>query len=1326
MLKTGSGRWILTAANDFTGATRVEGGVLRLERAGTLASSSGVTITGGATLDCANGSAVALAALTVENGANAVKIAAGTTLTLDSAVRTGSGTVDFVTEDGSAVVKVKGMTSTSEVLPWLTINGRSAGFDDDGKVVKRLLRIDTAIAAKGGVIPNDAAKNVGITTEGSGDHVTLQNGDNAAVAALVQATTAKATVEIPAGKKLTAGGLYVEEGAAALQIGGFGEDGTLAASGTAFTLYPESSNNVISVHAPVSVPTSTKILKQGDGTARFSGSGLDAWTGTAEIEKGTLSVSNATALATTLKGSGTFEFAAGGAPVTLSKAQTGFDGVFKVSAGTVKPTVTTAFGINNVKSSDIVVASNAVVDLTGFSSDPNFSRRGFSIAGEGSLALSNTRNFYIDHLSLHGGAAISGLGSGKYLHTRGAGSAAPSFADYKGHTLVKKGLGCITFQDMSITNAGKIVIEDVDGAQKSGLVLYRNTNLGTEEDPPIVMGNGSVIYLGTSFNPGSKPYRRPLEIVGTNATLNTWACGRGTNENSWAGPVVLKNASSQLVLSTYDQNNNNQVAVLGPISGPGSVTCNNHGRVVMANQRNTYTGTTRLNGNQNTSLFLAYPGSLPDYSKLTIENGRVSVCYKGDDDPSHWQKSAVLALANAATCTTTHADYPDGVVAVDASAAPGETCAMTLSDVDIENGSFGLGVDGGRMELSGATTKIKTLGAYRGELAIAGGTHAFARAIATSDGTNETGVLSFEGGLTTFTRDIIAGMISWDDVALGRIRVANATLAAATTPMTGGDIPCVKLGYRRNSGILEIGPGANVTVNLWCGAYSDDQPATGGSYGAVHMNGGTFTVWSTTDQASYYAAGLRSYAFLGLVDGIYEQSGPCNLNSYGAKSVESCGLVYQSGGSFRHNKRGSESANLMWRIGGSRDSVTTVYRTGGTMKIDGQVYLVNQTAAFTNNFVQWTQGAGCGRAECDHQFIMAANKDAHVVLNLNGGTLAANHFYKYSAEDNSVYVNFDGGEVEVKAATTAVFGPVAKENGEAVDRVTVFGGGAKIAVASNCVATLDTALQAPEGNGIVSIPAPLWSLSSGRTFVGPPTVRIKDEGGSGYGASAIVEYDAATCRPGAVTITSSGCNYTNPKAYFRYGTNVWTSLCSVGEVAKDGGLTKTGEGALVLNAANTYGGATTVEDGVLKVGSADAIPVGSQLILRGGLLDPNGFDVGLANAVFAGGSVKGDVTLPTTMSVDFNRALAGKPMRIDGEATIVPGSVLTVNGFDATALQPGMKVTLFEATSVMGADNLSVAGIDSEKLPSSCHLEIFDDGCKVRLTYPKGLILMVR
>lgn len=56
-------------------------------------------------------------------------------------------------------------------------------------------------------------------------------------------------------------------------------------------------------------------------------------------------------------------------------------------------------------------------------------------------------------------------------------------------------------------------------------------------------------------------------------------------------------------------------------------------------------------------------------------------------------------------------------------------------------------------------------------------------------------------------------------------------------------------------------------------------------------------------------------------------------------------------------------------------------------------------------------------------------------------------------------------------------------------------------------------------------------------------------------------------------------------------------------ILSNGGLTKTGAGTLELVAANSYAGTTRIAEGALRISSATALPVSSNLVLAGGILE---------------------------------------------------------------------------------------------------------------------------
>jgi autotransporter-associated beta strand protein len=233
----------------------------------------------------------------------------------------------------------------------------------------------------------------------------------------------------------------------------------------------------------------------------------------------------------------------------------------------------------------------------------------------------------------------------------------------------------------------------------------------------------------------------------------------------------------------------------------------------------------------------------------------------------------------------------------------------------------------------------------------------------------------------------------------------------------------------------------------------------------------------------------------------------------------------------------------------------------------------------------------------------ANTADSLTVINLNGGVFAAWSVAKArkSYPDGVVagaYINFNGGAFFGNKAGYSIFGIPGGENWEAaVDRVTVYERGAVIDVARGITQYVDVPLSAPTGNGVASVD---W-LDTGVSYVGSPVVEII---GDGTGASAFAEFDSVRREVTGIKITSPGCDYTWAKAVIRYGNEAPVTNAAV-KLAKfkSGSFTKKGVGTLVLNAPNSYGGDTVVENGTLLANVAGAIPEGSRIVFKGGRLN---------------------------------------------------------------------------------------------------------------------------
>ena len=412
-----------------------------------------------------------------------------------------------------------------------------------------------------------------------------------------------------------------------------------------------------------------------------------------------------------------------------------------------------------------------------------------------------------------------------------------------------------------------------------------------------------------------------------------------------------------------------------------------------------------------------------------------------------------------------------------------------------------------------------------------------------------------------------------------------------------------KSSVTRRSGKMSIGTGVSCppVVLYGEGAIITNYFSVGAKenlFGAIHQYGGT--VRSRADSGDKRYVGLEdgSYGYLGIYGGSYT----FGKYSFLACGRGSAGMVEVTDGSFT-----AEDAPVNVGCGGWGE----IYMTGGKFTVYGDT-IGSDDRAVGGRMTLTLAGEGDPVVTLPwggNLLLRTATNDYVSIVNLNAGTIRAFGVLKSTAYKNVLpsvkrFLNFGGGAIASHFNTSALFG-----TGEtALDRVTVFAGGAKFNADKNLVQASDTPLLRPTGRGIASISLP-EGMPNGN-YAGPPAVRIS--GGGGEGASAHAMYDPQTRTVTGIEVTSPGWDFTSePTVTVSSSTNMnVTYECEVtltGEEQVDGGLTLIGGkwNVLTLNAVNDYRGDTVLgsDRTQLNIATPGALPAESTVVFAGGHMD---------------------------------------------------------------------------------------------------------------------------
>lgn len=1291
--ESGSGSWLLSGNNTYTGSTTVTTGRIAVGGAnGHIALGAGIIINGGtfaisnsavaSSLDRVDdGNTVAMSggafsyehtageqtysetvgALTISGGINTISASQTATdwfsiLTFASLTRS-SGTVNFAGDGLGAVGGRNGIFFTTKPVasdgdligPWATVNGTNlAAYSDSRGVYAAAAIVPTGIAATGAVVTNEPTATVEITSEGLGGNNTLEGSPASSVNILKQASGYESIISM-LGKTFKVSDIMIGTDMAALTIGASVNEGLVMALnvGSYLELFNDSiSNLTINAGVTNNGTSAAGLIKWGTGSANIAGRA--SYTGQTVVEAGTLefssginqTLSGAVVNKSTMKLSGaapqmTFSGAINNTgSLAISGLTNTLSGIIS-GAGTITKSGDGYLTISgaNTFTGDLTIGGGIVVP----GSDAALGTvDGETIINGGTLNLNGTRNHGAERMKVQG-EGVNGLGA---IVNNGT---AESQNAFRFVTLTGDATFGGTFR-WDIRGAGTPVTATFD---MGGYTLTK-TNSNQIALPNVLFSNPGNIVV----NQGLFRVEYDTRMGGTE--INTVAVKPGATFDTWnrylpsdwslladEGAILTAGSSQSATQNIWNSSVmlNGKVHVdcagymtyNGKVTGTGSLLKRGALTLYLNNNANDYAGVTIIS---NGTLYAKYPGSLPGYNndKVTVIPGyvlQVPVATNGSD--FGWTSAQIGAISLSTFVRS------NSWLAV-------ETFA------DFEHASNFPQVPNmfGFRKLG---TGIMTIPQNQNILAS----------------------LYVQGG------GLILNNVLWNTAQINTelallvgescnlVLSGNTVMTSYLPPynLAGGG-PAFTPG-RLGRAVVWLMDNAIITNKLIVGA-------SAGSAGAIYQSGNS-TMFNWGGGSNDGRLGAAGYGYYELNSGTFTNHGYFQLG----QATTGVGILVQKGGSY------SQSTAFGGNLALSRGGNAFYYMEAGTFWSTAMLEVGDDSENNASGGLAVFTADGTADVMINDRVLLANRNNMIAVYNLNGGTTVASSFSRENSRiGSSAFVNFDGGTFKSRVSgdlfTTGLNAPTA---------VNIHGGGA-IFDTGAFVNTVGASLQAPAGKGVAAI-----SVTQGEGYIGPPAVVIS--GGNGSGATAMALFDSSSGAVTGIQITSPGINYTTTPTVTLTGggcTNVAavvTGVLLANNVS--GGLIKNGSGTLVLSAMNSYTGPTVINAGVLRLGSPGAIHMDSDIIINGGALDLGGNTLVTratvtvnAGSIVNGAIVSESLDKTTTSIVAMGASVDSLlPITIEGgtykltlATTVQPGLLqgkFTGNGNDTTSINPCTLVT---------------------------------------------------
>jgi len=851
---------------------------------------------------------------------------------------------------------------------------------------------------------------------------------------------------------------------------------------------------------------------------------------------------------------GTYTYNLNGGALTvpsIQKSSSGASGTFNFNGGTLKPTANNATFMQGLTAAN-VQANGAIIDTAGNnitiaqSLTDGGGGGGLTKLGNGTLTLSGSVG-YTGPTRVLGGTLSLNTATG--LPSPG-GDLVVSNATL---TLDASGGTAMSANNVSVGSTLNLALNPTANAISAAgnLTLGNNTTLNLAYGTVTSNPSAAAITASGSLSKGTNIVINVSAIgLGTGGVIPLIVVGSGTaNTNGFVLGTLPSGVKGVLTNST-----SNELDLL--ITSAGQLLSwhgANAGNTVLLTNWDIGTSSNWYDTGMNLTRYLQYAGNTIGDNVIFGDNG---YAYDGTNHV-YLAGTVVPATVEFSSSSPYILTGPGGI---------GGATSLVLTNM---NNSVVLGTANsytGGTVVGGGTLVIandNALGATSGGVTLAGGTLQLNAGVTSSRATTVTansGVDVVAGATAQWNGSLTgAGGLTLTDIGTLTLAAVNSytgptVVNAGTLNLTGTITPgTMTVGGASSDAVLNIS-GNLTSSNLFIGNVS-------GAVGVVNQTAGTVTLSGGTGDLLNVGNMDASFGYYNAMGGTLNVAGI----SIGGENNPNVWPPQGTGDGIME-VRGATINNNGWialaRGGNAQTGILNVYSgsltySGGGIGCNWQFSGSGQTSIINimgGSVTSTNQGV----------YFRAADTG---ILNLNGGLLKGTSVAGYGI------LNFNGGTLRAAANATDFIG---------LTRATVYSGGATIDDGGNTV-TIRQALVAPNDYGVSGI----TFTSGGSGYVAPPIVTLS--GGSGSNATAVASISGGTVT--GFTVTSPGSGYsagdTVSVGLSGGGANATpptvTGVTLTAAPLASGGLTKQGAGTLKLSAANTYTGATLVNNGTLLV-----------------------------------------------------------------------------------------------------------------------------------------------